>query len=65
MQLEKMTAKNLQNWVLKLYKIINEETNPHNLALYTKWLNEAKYEQEQRYDRRMKYLKGGSYGKKD
>ena len=65
MQLEKMSAKNLSIWVNKLNKILNDETNEHNRAIYSKWLSEATAEQQARYDRRVKYLSGGSYGKEN
>ena len=62
MQLEKMTAKNLRTWVHNLTKLLNVETDGHNKAIYSKWLKEAQAEQEARYNRRMNYLRGGSYG---
>ena len=62
MQLEKMQAKNLRIWVDKLTKLINEETDEHNKAIYSKWLKEAQAEQDARYNRRMNYLRGGSHG---
>ena len=65
MQLEKMTAKNLRTWVAKLTKLLNEVTNEHNKAIYSKWLKEAQAEQEARFARRMNYLRGGSYGKEN
>lgn len=65
MQLEKMKAKNLSIWVIKLSKLLNEETNEHNRAIYSKWLNEIIAEQQARYDRRFKYLCGGGYGKEN
>lgn len=65
MKLEKMKAKNLSIWINKLSKLINDETNEHNRAIYSKWLNEANAEQQARYDRRMKYLSGGGYGKEN
>lgn len=65
MQLEKMTAKNLRTWIGNLTKLLNEETNEHNRAIYSKWLNDATAEQQVRYDRRMKYLSGGYYGKEN
>lgn len=65
MQLEKMKAKNLSIWVTKLSKLLKDETNEHNRAIYSKWLNEATAEQQARYDRRMKYLRGGGYGKEN
>ena len=65
MQLEKMKAKNLRTWVDKLTKLLNEETNEHNRAIYSRWLKEAKAEQEARFNRRMNYLGGGSYGKEN
>lgn len=65
MQLEKMRAKNLSIWVIKLRKILNDETNERNRAIYSKWLNEALAEQQARYDRRFKYLSGGGYGKEN
>lgn len=63
MELEKMTAKNLRTWVDRLNKLLNEETDDHNRAIYSKWLKEAQVEQDARFNRRMKYLRGGSYGK--
>ena len=65
MQLEKMTAKNLRTWVAKLTKLLNEEIDEHNKAIYSKWLKEAQTEQEVRFNRRMDYLRGGSYGKEN
>ena len=65
MQLEKMKEKNLSIWVIKLSKLLNEEINEHNRAIYSKWLSEATAEQQARYDRRIKYLSGGSYGKEN
>ena len=65
MQLEKMTAKSLCIWVNKLSKLLKDETNEHNRAIYSKWLNEAIAEQQARYDRQMKYLSGGNYGKEN
>ena len=65
MQLEKMKAKNLSIWVNKLSKLLNEEINERNRAIYSKWLNEATAEQQARYDRCMKYLSGGGYGKEN
>ena len=65
MQLEKMTAKNLRTWVAKLTKLLNEVTNEHNKAIYSKWLKEAQAEQELRFTRRNSYLEGGSYGKEN
>ena len=64
MQLEKMTAKNLRTWADNLTKLLNEETNERNKAIYSKWLKEAQAEQEARYNRRMNYLGGDSYGRK-
>ena len=65
MQLEKMKAKNLSIWVIKLSKLLNEEINEHNRTIYSKWLSEATAEQQARFDRRMRYLSGGSYGKEN
>ena len=65
MQLEKMKEKNLSIWVIKLSKLLNEEINEHNRTIYSKWLSEAIAEQQARYDRQMKYLRGGSYGKEN
>ena len=65
MQLEKMTAKNLRIWVNTLSKLLKDETNEHNRAIYSKWLKEAQAEQEGRFTRRMNYLRGGSYGKEN
>ena len=65
MQLEKMKAKNLIIWVTMLSKLLKDETNERNRAIYSKWLNEARAEQQARYDRRMKYLSGGGYGKEN
>ena len=65
MQLEKMTAKNLSIWVNTLSKLLKDETNEHNRAIYSKWLKEAQAEQEGRFTRRMNYLRGGSYGKEN
>ena len=65
MQLEKMTAKNLRTWVNKLSKLLKDETNEHNRAIYSRWLSEATAEQQARFDRRMGYLNGGSYGKEN
>lgn len=62
MQLEKMKAKNLRTWVTKLTKLLNEETDEHNKAIYSKWLKEAQVEQDARFTRRMNYLRGGSHG---
>lgn len=62
MQLEKMTAKNLRTWVHNLINLLNVETNEHNKAIYSKWLKEAQAEQEARHNRRINYLRGGSYG---
>ena len=62
MQIEKMTAKNLRTWVAKLTNQLNEETDEHNKAIYSKWLKEAQAEQEARFTRRMNYLRGGSHG---
>ena len=63
MQLEKMTAKSLCIWVNKLSKLLKDETNEHNRTIYSRWLSEATAEQQARFDRRMKYLSGGNYGK--
>ena len=65
MQLEKMTAKSLCIWVNKLSKLLKDETNEHNRAIYSRWLSEATAEQQARFDRRMRYLSGGSYGKEN
>lgn len=65
MQLEKMTAKSLCIWVNKLSKLLKDETNEHNRAIYSKWLKEAQAEQDARFTRRMNYLRGGSYGKEN
>ena len=65
MQLEKMTAKSLCTWVNKLSKLLKDETNEHNRAIYSRWLNEARNEMQARYNRRMNYLGGGSYGKEN
>ena len=65
MQLEKMEAKNLRTWVYNLTKLLNVETNEHNRAIYSKWLKEAQAEQDARYNRRMNYLRGVSYGKEN
>lgn len=65
MQLEKMTAKNLRTWVAKLTKLLNEETDERNKAIYSKWLKEAQAEQDARFTRRMNYLKGVNYGKEN
>lgn len=65
MQLEKMTAKSLCIWVNKLSKLLKDETNEHNRAIYSKWLNDATAEQQARFNRRMNYLNGGSYGKEN
>ena len=45
MQLEKMTAKSLCTWVNKLSKLLKDEANEHNRAIYSKWLSEATTEQ--------------------
>lgn len=63
MKLEKMTAKSLCIWVNTLSKLLKDETNEHNRAIYSKWLKEAQAEQDARFTRRMNYLSGGSYGK--
>ena len=60
-----MKAKNLRTWVDKLTKLLNEETNEHNRAIYSRWLKEAQAEQEARFTRRINYLEGGSYGKEN
>ena len=65
MQLEKMTAKNLRTWVDNLTKLLNEETNERNKAIYSKWLKEAQAEQDARFTRRMNYLRGVRYGKEN
>ena len=65
MQLEKMTAKNLRTWVHNLTKLLNVETDEDNKAIYNKWLKEAQAEQDARFNRRMNYLRGGSYGKEN
>ena len=65
MELEKMKAKNLSIWINKLTKLLNEETNERNRAIYSRWLSEATAEQQARFDRRMRYLSGGSYGKEN
>lgn len=65
MQIEKMTAKTLHSWVDTLTKLLNEETDEHNRAIYSKWLKEAQAEQYARFTRRMNYLRGGSYGKEN
>ena len=57
MQIEKMSAKNLRTWVDKLTKLLNEETDEHNRAIYSKWLREANAEKQARFDRHMNYLK--------
>ena len=54
MKLEKMTRKNLSTWVDKLTKLLNEEINEHNKAIYSKWLKEAQAEQDTRFNRRMR-----------
>ena len=65
MQLEKMTTKSLCTWVNKLSKLLKDETNEHNRAIYSRWLSEATAEQQARFDRRMRYLSGGNYGKEN
>ena len=62
MQIEKMTAKILRTWVYNLTKLLNEETDEHNKAIYSKWLKEAQSVQDARVTRRMNYLRGGSHG---
>ena len=57
MQIEKMTAKNLQTWVARLTRLLNEETGEHNRAIYSKWLKEAQAEQDARFTRRMQLFK--------
>ncbi len=54
MQLEKMTAKNLTKWILKLYKLLNDDDI--NKPLYQKWLKEAEDEKANREYRKRKYL---------
>lgn len=65
MQLEKMRAKNLHTWVDNLTKLLSEETDEHNKAIYSKWLKEAQAVQDARFIRRINYLRGGSYGKEN
>lgn len=60
MRVEDMTARNLQKWVLKLTRLLNEEKDTHNLKLYRKWYDEAIVEQKAREERKQKYLNGGN-----
>lgn len=56
MQLEKMKAKDLRKWVDNLTKSLRYETDNRNITIYSKWLQEARAEQEARYNRRKRFL---------
>lgn len=64
MRVEDMTARNLQKWVLKLTRLLNTETDTHNLTLYRKWYEEATNEQRQRAERKQKFLDTGGISEK-
>lgn len=55
MELYKMTAKNLTNWLLKLYKL--REIDTLNRAFYDKQIKEAEEEKAGREQRKRNYLK--------
>ena len=57
MQLEKMTAKNLREWVSRCEKSLQQAKDDKNIALFTKWLNEARAEQERRLNNKLLYLR--------
>lgn len=57
MQVEKMTAKKLRDWVQKLERVLEAEKDPRNRGIYQKWLQDAKFEQQQRYERKEYYIK--------
>lgn len=65
MQVDKMTAKDLRKYVKNLEIILTVENDEHNIKIFTKWLEDAKAEQEARFNRRMNYLRGGNYGQEN
>ena len=65
MQIEKMTAKQLNVWIDKLKAMLVLNLDQHSKQLYNKWLNEALEEKTGRFNRRMNYLNGGYYGYKN
>lgn len=56
MNIEKMTRKQLNDYINKLEKAINLN-NDNNEEIYKKWLNEALEESKKRYNRKFDYLK--------
>ncbi len=50
MKIEDMKAKDLRIWIDNLVNSIKTETDDKNIALYSKWLQEARNEQEQRFN---------------
>ena len=56
MELNKMKAKTLNNWIARLEMCLKLEQDPRNQELYKKWLAEAKEEQRLRAERKEAYL---------
>lgn len=57
MQLEKMSAKNLKEWVNRLVYSLKSATNNKDRFIYQKWLDEAKAEQARRLEARLVYIR--------
>lgn len=57
MELEKMSAKNLKEWINRLEYSLKSAISNKDIVIYTKWLNEAKAEQSRRFEARLKYIR--------
>lgn len=57
MQLEKMTAKNLKEWVKRLEYSLKSATTNKDITIYKKWLDEARAEQARRLEARLTYIR--------
>ena len=56
MELNKMKAKTLSNWIARLEMCLKLEQDPGNIERYKKWLAEAREEQKTRLERKQAYL---------
>lgn len=57
MEISKMSRRNLNKWVKNLELWLKTETIDHNIELYSRWLANARYEQQQRDTRKDRYLR--------
>lgn len=60
MELEKMSDKNLQKHIVLLQGALKATNDERNTALYIKWINQARVEQERRFNKR-NVSKGKNY----